>query len=113
MIPAISTAVHALGAQAQIGPVGSRGAGTADGGLATAPAQGAGSFSSQLSGAIGALDKSQNVASTDAQGLATGTISDPTQAVTAVENATLTMDMASQIQSKLVSAANTLFTTQM
>jgi flagellar hook-basal body complex protein FliE len=110
VIGAISAAVHALGAQAQIAPV--RSAAPADATGAAGAAQST-SFSSQLTSAIGALDKSQNVASTDAQGLATGTISDPTQAVTAVENATLAMDMASQIQSKLVTAANTLFATQM
>ena len=61
---------------------------------------GAGSFGSQLSsGAIGVRwIKSQHVGGDRrSQGLATGTISDPTQAVTAVENASLAMDLASQV----------------
>jgi flagellar hook-basal body complex protein FliE len=113
VIPAISAAVHALGAQAQIGagPTALSGAGTH--GADAVPGAGAGSFGGQLTQAIGALEKSQNTASTDAQGLATGTITDPTQAVTAVENATLSMDLAAQIQSKLTTAATTLFQTQM
>jgi flagellar hook-basal body complex protein FliE len=112
MIPAISSAVHALGAQAHIGSIGSAGlGGTSSATAAAGPASS--SFGSQLTNAIGALDKSQNTASTDAQRLATGSISDPTQAVTAVENATLSMDLAAQVQSKLVTAADTLFSTQM
>ena len=46
------------------------------------------------------------------EGLATGQLSDPTQAITAVENASLSMDLAAQIRDKLVSAENTIFQTQ-
>jgi flagellar hook-basal body complex protein FliE len=116
VIPAISSAVHALGAQAQIGSIGAGPtalSGPGASGTDAVTGAGSGSFGSQLTSAIGALEKSQDIASTDAQGLATGTISDPTQAVTAVENATLSMDLAAQIQSKLTTAATTLFQTQM
>jgi flagellar hook-basal body complex protein FliE len=49
---------------------------------------------------------------TAAQGLATGQLSDPTQAITAVENASLAMDLASQIRTKLVDATQNIFQTQ-
>lgn len=109
MIPAISGALHALGPAASVGSLGS--VGTAQGAAASAPTGGA-SFGSALTNAISSLDQTQNTASTAAQGLATGTISDPTTAVTAVENASLTMDVASQIQNKLITDETTLFNTQ-
>ena len=46
------------------------------------------------------------------QQLATGQLTDPTQAITSVENASLAMDLASQIRTKLVDAVNTVFQTQ-
>jgi len=70
---------------------------------------GASALGSGASSAVNSLDQTQNTASSAAQGLATGTISDPTTAVTAVENASLAMDVASQIQNKLISAETTLF----
>jgi flagellar hook-basal body complex protein FliE len=106
MIAALSSALHALGPQAVIGPLSSPAAGEA-----TAPA-GAGSFGSALSNMIGSLDQTQQTAASDAQGLATGTITDPTQAVTSVENASLSMDLAAQVRDKLVAAEQQIFTTQ-
>ena len=53
----------------------------------------------------------QASATTASEQLATGQLSDPTQAVTAVENASLEMDFASQLQSKLVSDATNIFST--
>ena len=50
--------------------------------------------------------------STAATQLADGQSTDPTKAVTAVENASLSMDLASQISSKLVTDLNTLYQTQ-
>jgi flagellar hook-basal body complex protein FliE len=111
MIAPLSGALSALGPQAVIGPLSSSGA-AATGAAGSTGATGSASFGSQLTSAISSLDQSQQTASADAQGLATGTISDPTQAVTAVENASLTMDLASQIRDKLVSAENTIFATQ-
>jgi flagellar hook-basal body complex protein FliE len=108
MIAPLSGALSALGHQAVIGPLNSSGAAA----TGATGATGSASFGSQLTSAISSLDQSQQTASADAQGLATGTITDPTQAVTAVENASLTMDLASQIRDKLVSAENTIFSTQ-
>ena len=101
MIPPITGALSALGPQATVGQAASGSA-----------ANHATSFSGQLTSALSSLDESQQSATTAAQGLATGTISDPTQAVTAVENASLAMDLASQVRDKLVAAENTIFTTQ-
>jgi flagellar hook-basal body complex protein FliE len=69
-------------------------------------------FGGALSNAISSLEQTQANATNAAQGLATGQLSDPTQAVTAVENASLSMDLAAQIRDKLVSAENTIFQTQ-
>ena len=106
MISPISSAVHALGQSASIGGVGSLSP------TSTHNSTDKTGFGSALQGAIGSLENAQTSASTAAQGLATGTISDPTQAVTAVENASLAMDMASQISNKLVTDVNTIFQTQ-
>lgn len=108
MIPAIS-GVSALGSAASVGSVGSIGSASS---VAQPAATGSASFGSALSSAINGLDQTQNTATAASQGLATGTISDPTTAVTAVENASLAMDVASQIQNKLISAENTLFQVQ-
>ncbi len=74
----------------------------------TASTSGA-SFGGALSDALSSLESTQATATTASQQLATGQLSDPTTAVTAVENASLSMDLASQISTKLVTAANTLF----
>jgi flagellar hook-basal body complex protein FliE len=111
MIPAISGAVGPLGpSEWSVGGVGSvsqdpaaavNGAGASDG-----------SFGSALTGAINSLEATQANATTASQQLATGQLTDPTQAITSVENASLAMDLASQIRTKLVDAVNTVFQTQ-
>ena len=107
MIPAISGAIGPLGAgEWSVGGVGSVGSTTATGGTSSA------SFGGVLTNAIGSLEQSQANATNAAQGLATGTLTDPTQAVTAVENASLTMDLAAQIRDKLINAESTIFNTQ-
>jgi flagellar hook-basal body complex protein FliE len=73
---------------------------------------GDGSFGSALTGAINSLDQSQVNATDASQQLATGQLTDPTQAITSVENASLAMDLASQVRTKLVDAVNTVFQTQ-
>lgn len=117
MIPAISGAIGPLGAGewsvGGVGGLGTQAAGTTAGAASAAPASGSGSFGATLTNAISSLEQSQASASTAAQGLATGTLTDPTQAVTAVENASLEMDFASQLTNKLVSDAQTIFQTQM
>jgi flagellar hook-basal body complex protein FliE len=109
MIPAISGAINALGAGG-VGSVGSLGSAGSVGN--TTGAGSAPGFSSALSSALNSLETTQANATTASQGLATGTISDPTQAITAVENASLSMDLAAQVRDKLVSAENTIFQTQ-
>ncbi len=70
------------------------------------------SFGDALSNAIGALENSQANATQASQQLATGQATDPTKAITAVENAGLAMDFASEIRNQIDTAATTLFQTQ-
>ena len=65
-----------------------------------------------LTSAIGSLENAQANATQSAQQLATGQATDPTKAITAVENASLSMDFASQIRNQIDTAATTLFQTQ-
>ncbi|MGH2909874.1 MAG: flagellar hook-basal body complex protein FliE [Solirubrobacteraceae bacterium] len=101
--------MSALGPAASLGSIGSIGSPSS---VAQPAKTGSASFGSALASAVGGLEQTQNTASAAAQGLATGTVSDPTTAVTAVENASLAMDVASQIQNKLVSAETTMFQLQ-
>jgi flagellar hook-basal body complex protein FliE len=89
VIPAISGAIGPLGASEwSVGPAPT----------AAPAASGKGSFSGALSNAIDSLETTQANGTNAAQQLATGQITDPTQAITSVENASLAMDLASQIQ---------------
>jgi flagellar hook-basal body complex protein FliE len=109
MIPAISSALGQLNpSEWSVGSVG--GVGSTQN--PSAGQTGAGSFSGALSNALSSLETTQANATQASQGLATGTLSDPTQAITAVENASLSMDLASQIRDKLVSAETSIFQTQ-
>ena len=112
MIPAISGALGQLNpSEWGVGSIG--GAGTAGGNSVNPAGQaGAGSFSGALSNALSGLEQTQANATQASQGLATGQLSDPTQAITAVENASLSMDLAAQIRDKLVSAETSIFQTQ-
>jgi flagellar hook-basal body complex protein FliE len=108
MIPAISGALGPLSGEWNVGSIGSLGASaTAGSGAASS-----GGFSGALSNAMNSLEATQASATSAAQGLATGQVSDPTQAVTAVENASLSMDLAAQVRDKLVSGVDTIFATQ-
>ena len=101
MIPAISGAIGPLGpSEWSVAPPNQ------------SPAAGNGSFGDALTGAISSLESTQANATTAAQQLATGQLTDPTQAITSVENASLAMDLASQVRTKLVDAVNTVFSTQ-
>jgi flagellar hook-basal body complex protein FliE len=103
VIPAISGAIGPLGpGEWSVGSVSQT----------PAAGNGNGSFGSALTGAINSLDQTQVNATNTAQQLATGQLTDPTQAITSVENASLAMDLASQIRTKLVDAVNTVFQTQ-
>jgi flagellar hook-basal body complex protein FliE len=115
VIPAISGAIGPLGpSEWSVGSVGSIGStpGVAQDPNAIAGASGDNSFSGTLTNAINSLEQTQVQGTTAAQGLATGQLSDPTQAITAVENASLAMDLASQIRTKLVDATQNIFQTQ-
>jgi flagellar hook-basal body complex protein FliE len=114
MIPAISGAIGPLGSgEWSVGSVGSMGsAGSAASTGPGATGASSGSFGGALSSAMNSLEATQANATTASQQLATGQLSDPTQAVTAVENASLAMDLASQIQNKVVTGINTVFQTQ-
>jgi len=115
MIPAISGAIGPLGpSEWGVGSVGSVGSapGVAQDPNAIAGTSGDNGFSGTLTNAINSLEQTQVQGTDAAQGLATGQLSDPTQAITAVENASLAMDLASQIRTKLVDATQNIFQTQ-
>jgi flagellar hook-basal body complex protein FliE len=113
VIPAISAAIGPIGpSEWSVGSIGSLGQGAGANAANAANPAGNGSFGDALTGAINSLDQTQVNASTTAQQLATGQITDPTQAITSVENASLAMDLASQVRTKLVDAVNTVFQTQ-
>jgi flagellar hook-basal body complex protein FliE len=77
------------------------------------PAQDAASgFGGMLGSALDSLAQTQTDAAAGAQALATGTAEDPTAVVMAVERAQLSMQLASQIRTKLVEAAQDIFHTQ-
>jgi flagellar hook-basal body complex protein FliE len=112
MIPPIG--IGPLGASGwSIGGMGSPGAATQVGTGASAGAAPQSSFGTALSNAIDSLEQGQAAGTQAAQRLATGQLSDPTQAVTAVENASLEMQLAAQIRTKLLDAEQTIFGTQM
>jgi flagellar hook-basal body complex protein FliE len=106
MIPAISGAVGPLGpSEWSVGSVGAIGQNAAANDASTG-------FSGALTSALNGLESSQAAGTTAAQQLATGQLTDPTKAVTAVENASLAMDLASQIRTKLVDSVQNVFQTQ-
>ena len=69
-------------------------------------------FGGLLGDAISSLAKTQQDAAAGAQALAAGTAEDPTAVVMAVERAQLAMQLASQVRTKVVEAAQDLFHTQ-
>ena len=74
------------------------------------PANGQG-FGGMLSNAISGLQQTQTDAAAASQSLVAGTATDPTEVVMAVERARLAMQMASQIRTKAVEAAQEIFHT--
>jgi flagellar hook-basal body complex protein FliE len=98
----IDPAFSVTGPEWQIGPI-----------QPTAPTQSSGSgFGAMLGQSLQSLADTQDQAATAAQQLATGQASDPTEVVMAVERAQLAMQMASQIRTKAVEAAQDIFHTQ-
>jgi flagellar hook-basal body complex protein FliE len=71
-----------------------------------------GSFGSMIGQSIQALQGTQDEAAQASMDLATGKATDETAVVMAVERAQLAMQLASQIRTKAVEAAQTLFQTQ-
>jgi flagellar hook-basal body complex protein FliE len=69
-------------------------------------------FGQMLGDSISSLSKTQTDAASASQSLATGQASDPTAVVMAVERAQLAMQLASQIRTKAVEAAQDIFHTQ-
>jgi flagellar hook-basal body complex protein FliE len=77
-----------------------------------APATDGVGFGDLLGKSLESLSVSQQQAADAAQDLATGQASDPTAVVMAVERAQLAMQLASQIRTKAVEAAQDIFHTQ-
>ncbi len=77
----------------------------------TSATEGAG-FGDVLGKSLSSLSATQTEAAQAAQALATGQASDPTAVVMAVERAQLAMQLASQIRTKAVEAAQDIFHTQ-
>ena len=76
-------------------------------------AQSAGTgFGDMLGRSLQSIADTQTEAAGAAQALATGQASDPTAVVMAVERAQLAMQLASQIRTKAVEAAQDIFHTQ-
>ena len=69
------------------------------------------SFGSMLGQSIQSLQNTQDQAASAANALATGQVSDPSSVVMAVERAQLAMQLASQIRTKAVEAAQDIFHT--
>ena len=74
------------------------------------PAQGA-SFGSLLGQSLQSLQSTQDQAAAASTALATGQATDPTAVVMAVERAQLAMQLAGQIRTKAVEAAQDIFHT--
>jgi flagellar hook-basal body complex protein FliE len=101
----IDPAFSIAGPEFRIDPI------AAPGNDAAAGTEGAG-FGDLLGKSLQSLAASQEEASGAAQALATGQASDPTAVVMAVERAQLAMQLASQIRTKAVEAAQDIFHTQ-
>ena len=103
-VPAIDPSFATTGPEWQVGSVtpaqnGSQGSGQS-------------SFGGMLSNAISGLDQSQTQAAAASQSLVNGTATDPTSVVMQVEQASLAMQLASQIRTKAVEAEQDIFHTQ-
>jgi flagellar hook-basal body complex protein FliE len=104
---AIDPSMAVTGADWNVGSIGSVDSGTAGGQGNTSGA----SFGSLLGKSIQSLQSSQDQAAAASDALATGQASDPTAVVMSVERAQLAMQLASQIRTKAVEAAQDIFHT--
>jgi flagellar hook-basal body complex protein FliE len=103
----IDPAMSAIGPEWSIGGIGD----AAPGGGDVAGAQGAQGFAGALSDQIQQLSDLQADGADASRALAEGTASDPAEVVMAVERARLSMQLASQIRTKAVEAAQDIFHT--
>jgi flagellar hook-basal body complex protein FliE len=71
-----------------------------------------GGFGSMLSDAIGSLEHTQDVAAQQSRALATGETQDISSVVAAVQEASLSMQLAAQVRNKAVEAYTEIFHTQ-
>jgi flagellar hook-basal body complex protein FliE len=76
------------------------------------PSDPAGGFGSMLTNAIGDLEKTQDAAAAQSQALATGKTDDLSSVITSVQEAQLSMQLASQVRNKAVEAYTEIFHTQ-
>ena len=76
------------------------------------PGDPAGGFGQVLTNAIGSLEKTQDAAAAQSQALATGQTDDLSSVITAVQEAQLSMQLASQVRNKAVEAYTEIFHTQ-
>lgn len=86
--------------------------GTSSAATEGAGAGGKGGFAGALGNAISSLEQTQQTANAAAQGLATGTASNPEGVVVQVEQAQMEMQLASQIRVKATEALQNVFQTQ-
>ncbi len=110
MIVPVSS-LSALGSGANIDQIG--GLGAAGQTVAATPSSSSSGFGQALANALDSVQNQQTSANTAEQSLATGQITDPTQAITAVENAQMAMELASQVTQKATSDVQTIFSTQL
>jgi flagellar hook-basal body complex protein FliE len=104
---AIDPSLATSGAEWNVGSIGSLDS-TASGTQGTTSGA---SFGSLLGQSIQSLQNTQDSAASAANALATGQASDPSSVVMAVERAQLAMQLASQIRTKAVEAAQDIFHT--
>ena len=104
---AIDPSMAINGAEWNVGSIGSVGS-TPSGAQGTTSGS---SFGSLLGQSIQSLQNTQDQAASAANALATGQASDPSSVVMAVERAQLAMQLASQIRTKAVEAAQDIFHT--
>jgi flagellar hook-basal body complex protein FliE len=115
----IDPSMAAMGADWQVpgisGVEGQTGAGQSSGaidGAAGSTGKPGESFGQMLAGQVDSLQTQQVNAAQQSQALAAGEATDPSQVVMAVERARLSMQLASQIRTKLVEAQQDIFHTQ-
>jgi flagellar hook-basal body complex protein FliE len=105
-------ALPAIGAIGSIGSLASTGAPTGLPAGGTGSSTGGTSFGGALESALGKLTDLQNQANQQSQLLATGQSTDVTSVVMAVEKASVSLELASQVRNKAVEAYQDIFRMQ-